>query len=277
MKYKIASVLFWVLIGPILLFTACNTNNSPTVPPANVTYTPTNTGTPTSTKVATVTKTPTQTATSTVTTTPPMTATNSPTNTVTATVTATTTSTPTSTPLTPISGGYTFNSSGDTSGWGINIYSGGIATGTVSYQGSPINNCWSASGGALQTAVTFSAVSQKVDMQYNLAGPTDFHGMPITLVASIANGFVASAQYEGQLFVQDGSAQGYAGYYSGLTSFGSSGTANSGCVTFTGTVPSSVTGGFDPTQVTSVDFEIDTGASGTGWGPVTVETQAWVY
>lgn len=264
MKLRILSLLLMVLAGSVILFSACNTNsnNSPTVPKANATYTSTKTGTPTSTKAATATKTPTTTVT----------------GTPTSTVTATTTSTPTSTPLTPISGGYTFNSSTDINGWGINIYSGGIVAGTVSYQGSPVNSCWPASSGALQIAVTFSAVSQKVDMQYNLAGPTDFHGMPITLVASISDGFGGNtAQYEGQIFVQDGSAQGYAGYYSGLTSFGSAAGANSGCVTFTGTVPGSVTGGFDPTQATSVNFEIDTGASGTGWGPVTVETQAWVY
>jgi hypothetical protein len=264
MKLRILSLLLMVLGGSLLLFPACNTNsnNSPTVPQANATYTPTNTGTPTNTKVATVTKTPTTTVT----------------GTPTSTVTATTTSTPSPTPgVAPVAGGYTFSAAASITGWGINIYSGGIVAGTVSYQGSPINNCWSASSGALQLAVTFSAVSQKVDMQYNLAGPTDFHGMPITLVASISNGFVASAQYEGQIFVQDGSAQSYAGYYSGLTSFGSSGTSNSGCVTIIGTVPSSLTGSFDPTQVTSVNFEIDTGASGTGWGPVTVETQAWVY
>ncbi len=204
-----------------------------------------------------------------------------PTNTPTPTLTPTPTVTPTATigPLSPGSTGYTFNSSADISGWSINQYSGGLITGSVGFNSSPADSCYSGSAGALEIQPPFTAANQIYNVEYALAGATNFSGMAITMVADISNGFNSNAgQYYGQIYLQNGPAQGYASVYQNTgTSFGSASGNDSGCVTFTFTVPSSLSGSFDPTQVVQIGFQIGTGGSGTAWNTVTVDVQGWVY
>ncbi len=197
----------------------------------------------------------------------------------TATPTTTPTVTPTETPLGSTPGGYTFNSSADISAWGINQYSGGLITGSVAYNPAPADNCWSGSTGALEVMPPFTAASQTYNVETGLAGPTNFSGAAITMIADISNGFDSNTpEYYGQIYLQDGSAQGYANIYQSTgTSFGSVAGNDSGCVTFTMTVPSSITGSFDPTQVEQIGFQIGTAGGGTGWSTITVDMQGWVY
>jgi hypothetical protein len=182
--------------------------------------------------------------------------------------------TPSATP-TPSSGGYVFNT-GSVQGWNVNIYSGQLTTGSTAYNANA-SNCYAGGLGALEVVPPFTAANQ----QYNVdVAPTtsNFAGMGITLVADIASAFDSNApQYFGQIYVQDGGAQGYAGSYSGYLSFGSASGSNSGCVTMTYFVPPSVSGSFDPTKVTQVGFIVGTGSGTVPSGAVTVDVSSWTY
>lgn len=247
------------LAVPFLLESGCSkllTQPNYGVPTAVPTGTFTSTRSPTSTATRTFTGTPTATSSPTQTNTP-----GGPTNTFTQTPTITNTVPPTSTPTTIP--GWVFNSPGAISGWNFN---NGTAI-TTGFDASA--NC-GPSTGALAVTIAFTGTGQATNVQYNVGTPIDLSGKTVSYVVSVPSGFTSSGPQGGQIYVQDGAPQSYANIYSSWTNL------SSGCVTISMAVPSSITGGFDPTQVQLLGFQINSNGS-VASSQMVVDVFYWLY
>jgi hypothetical protein len=152
--------------------------------------------------------------------------------------------------------GYYFSSSASIVGWNNNT--GGTVPTTLivstSFDGTI---ACAPSVGALEVTIGFTTPGQKANVQYNLGTPTDLSGKTISSVIQIQSGFNATYPQGGYVYVQDGAPQGWASAYSNWVN------AGPGCVSLNYTLPTTVTSGFDPTQVLLIGVQINANGSGS--------------
>jgi hypothetical protein len=128
--------------------------------------------------------------------------------------------------------------------------------------------------GALQVTIGFTAPKQKINIQYALPnptpGPVNMEGTTITSVVQFVSGFNAAYPIQGYIYVQDGQAMTWVSDYSGGTN------AGPGCVVLSQTMPTSITTGFDPTQIYLIGVQFNSPSSGAVTTAV-VDIFSWNY
>jgi hypothetical protein len=202
------------------------------------------------------------------------------------TVTPTITATPSGTAQ-----GFTFSSAASMTGWANNTGST-TAGGAVKVIYSSTYSSCSASTGAMEVTMGFTAINQAVFVQNTLGSATNMAGKTISVIMDVSSGWNSDGEsIYGAIFVQENVSPWACVYQNGTGLWSAISTAtDSGCVTLSLTMPASsaavgsytgysvYNGTFDPTQVGIVGIQIGTGGGGTDFTQVPVlDVKSWLY